>query len=450
MTDFSEYRLRSKGSFVNEVSSSPFSINFNQKNGVYSGSFILKLKDINLLVPWGNNRGEMDLNGEIFTQDDGKMSAQGYANFSGEILAFPNFPHELDDFYAFVTFKELNFTLQSLQGTMGGGNVESNGHLIVKDGELSDLLINFNGKNMTLYPMDRTSCDLTANLSLKYQSEKLLLQGTLDFLSAVWEREIDEAVYFNTNASLSPSESKILDVLEFDLKLSGKDNILIDNTFGKLQCNFDLKLTGNYDFPVITGIIESRDGGVYFSDRVFDVIKAKMVFNNRFSIDPSVDIESELFLKDYRIKFIIKGTSSRPSPSFSSSPPLPPQDILALISLGELFKRPTSTTLSSQIVTTGMFTTQLTDQIKKRTKKLFGDYVLKINPNIEGTSLETLTIGKPISKNFMIVYSTKFAPAAGEQAVVYFQYQLSPTLSLIGMRNEEGNYSLDLRFRKRH
>ncbi len=32
---------------------------------------------------------------------------------------------------------------------------------------------------------------------------------------------------------------------------------------------------------------------------------------------------------------------------------------------------------------------------------------------------------------------------------MYLQYQLSPAISLIAMRNEEGRYSLDLRLRTR-
>jgi autotransporter translocation and assembly factor TamB len=182
-------------------------------------------------------------------------------------------------------------------------------------------------------------------------------------------------------------------------------------------------------------------------------MKAKARFKNN---NASVDLESETFIKNYRIKFNVRGTLSHLKPEFQSNPPLPPRDILTLLSLGELFERPTTTELSSQIGTgtTGLIAQEITEQIKKRTKKIFGDYVLRINPNITniaGASVEgssRVIVGKSIARDVLIVYSTNFSTQ--RQEVVYVQYQLSPTVSLIGKRNENGRFSIDIRFRRRH
>jgi hypothetical protein len=201
------------------------------------------------------------------------------------------------------------------------------------------------------------------------------------------------------------------------------------------------------------GVIDCREGEINFSDKKFDLVKAKIVFNNKFMIDPRINIESESFIKNYRVKFNIRGTSSRLKPELLSIPPLPPGDIMTLISLGELFERPTSAELSSRIgtVTTGLLAAEVTDAIKKRTRKLFGDFMLNIDPNISSigdVSESRLIVGKEISKDFMVVMATKFQTQR-QQPVVYLQYQLTPSISLIGMRNAEGYYSLDLRLRKR-
>ncbi|MCK4890464.1 MAG: translocation/assembly module TamB domain-containing protein, partial [Candidatus Aminicenantes bacterium] len=138
-------------------------------------------------------------------------------------------------------------------------------------------------------------------------------------------------------------------------------------------------------------------------------------------------------------------------PEFISSPPLPQQDIIALISLGELFQRSSSINISSEVGTTGLVTTALTDQIQKRVKKLFGIDMLKLDPDPTRSSLEgisRLTIGKSISKDFLIVYSTDISRATRD--VYFFQYQITPTISVIGKRNEEGRLSMDIRFRKRY
>ena len=449
-TNFSDFNIESSGELVTANTRSPLSIIFKKETDRYTGSFNLKLKDINQLTPWKNNTGEMDLDGQILTDRQGRINLRGLATFHGKALAFPNFSHALTDFQGFVTFQDGKFSLKSLQGKMGEGKVEGNGFVEVSDGVLKNLLLSFSGKEMTLYPMDRASCTLNADLNIKYRDKRLLLQGNLNFLSALWEREIDEGISFYTNPEISSEESKIMDMLDFDLKLSGNGDIRMINSFGNISGNFDLYLTGTPGYPVITGTIQSRQGEVYFSDRKFNLIKAKLVFNNKYAIDPILHMQSESFIKNYRIKFNVNGTASQPKPIFQSSPPLPQQDILALISLGELFKRPASSEMSSQIGSTGLATTALIERIQKRAKK-FGIDILKLDPIIAGTSREgasRLTVGTNIAKGVILVYSTNISNV--RQEIYYIQYQLSPSLSLIGMRNEDGRFSLDLRFRKRN
>jgi len=456
-TDFSNYRLLVEGDFSHKSASSPFTLELNQQADVYSGAFDFLMKDINFIIPWGDNSGDGRIRGQIVSTDTGGLSAEGHATFSGRVLSFPNFPHAMDDFEADIIFTNLHFTLRSLSGTMGGGRMECQGRVDIEDGQLKNLSLDLLGKKMRLYPMDRTSCLMdTRDLTLRYVDGRLLLQGDLLFSSILWGREVDEPIVFNTDPSLAPAGSGILGALQYDLHLIGKEDIRIDTGLVKGQGQFDLRLSGNPRYPRLSGLIEGKQGYLEVADNKFEIIKARVKFSGKAQAEPTVDVDSETLIKNYRIKFTTKGTYSRLKPEFQSSPPLPPRDILTLLSLGELFRRPSTTELRSQLGegTSGLIAAEITDQIKKRTKKIFGDYVLKIDPNISnitGTSLEDTSrviIGKSIAPNFLIVYSTNFSTQ--RQQVLYFQYQLTSFLSLIGMRNEEGRFSIDIRFRKRH
>lgn len=463
LTDFADFKIESKGNILNKKNQSKFDIELNRKNNKYTGKFNLNLLDINLLIPWENNNGEMNLNGQIFTQDNGKTDTRGIANFKGKILSIPKFSHAFNNFQAFISFNNIsNFTLQSFRGEMGKGKVECNGYMLLENSKLKDLILNFSGRKMTLYPMNGTTTNLNADLTLKYNNKKLLLQGELDFLSGIWKREIDDPISFYTNPNLSTTESKIMKMLEFDLKLVAKDNMWMINSIGKIKCKFNLRLKGSNEFPILTGLIESKEGKIYFSDKKFNLIKAKAIFNNELFIDPLIRVESEAFIKDFRIKFNIHGPSTHLKPKLQSSPPLPTQDILSLISLGELFKRPTTTelsshvgTLSSQPGTTSLITSKLNESIQKSAKKFLGIDLLKINPTITGSSFEgtsRLIVGKSISDKLLVVYSTNISSSKQEEIkkeVIYLQYQISPSISLIGMRNEERRFSIDIRFRKK-
>ncbi len=446
LTDFSDFSLKGSGLASTPGSASPIALAIRRKRSQISGSFNVELKDLNLLIPWKNNSGQMSLQGQLASGSDGRLSIQGIANFSGTALVIPNFSHALNNFQARVTFKDGQFLLSSMSGEMGGGQVQGNGTVSLNRTRLKDLSLHLVGKEMLLYPMDRLHCKLNADLTLSYSEPQLLLQGNLNFLSATWEREIDEGISFYTHSELSAAESKILSLLQFDLKLSGDENIWMSNSLGRISGGFTLRLSGSNDYPILSGVIEGKRGELYFADRHFNMLKAKLIFSNRFFIDPQVQMESETFIQNYRIRFDIRGTASHPKPEFVSAPPLPTQDILALISLGEVFKRTGSTEVSSQQGSTAMITTKLTN----RANKLLGLDLLRIDPLLTGQSsfsTSRLTVGKSISKDLIVVYSTNLSTY--KQEILYFQYQLSPSLSVIGMKNEEGKYSLDIRFRQR-
>ena len=450
LTDFSDFSLSTNGEALNPAGGvSPFSLEVSRKASRYSGSFNLNLIDLNLLIPWKNNAGTISLVGQIYSDAEGGLNGRGVATFSGKTLSLPNFSHSLDNFQGTITFVNKTFFLQSLSGEMGGGKVEGNGQMIIGLSGLQSLIFNLQGKDMHLYPIDRISCQVNADLTLKYLQKKLLLSGTLDFLSMNWQREIDEPIVFNTRADLLTTESKISDMLQLDINMNG-ENILIDNSLGRINGKFKLKLSGTVGFPILIGTFDGNQGEIHFSDRSFNLLKAKLVFNNTLFIDPLITIESEAFIQNYRIRFDIKGPASSAKPELVSSPPLPPQDILALVSLGEAFKRSGSQETSSQLGSTALITTELGKEIKNRANRLLGINLLRIDPMLKGQSsydTSRLTIGTSITKNLIVVYSTNLSTT--RQEIYYLQYQLSPTVSLIYMKNEKGQYSIDLRVRKR-
>ena len=301
---------------------------------------------------------------------------------------------------------------------------------------------------MNVFPMNRTQFNLNADLSLKYSDEKLSLDGNINALSGTWEREIDEGISFYTSSKLSHERAEIFNNMEFNLKISGRKNIQMNNTFGSISGGFDLTLKGTPEAPVILGLIEGRSGDIFFSNSKFKLLKAKLLFNNRLENNPEIIVKSEAFVKNYRIKFNVKGTAEKMIPEFKSSPTLPEQE-MALISLGELFEKQRSIEFSSQIGSTYLLSNALTDKIQKRAKK-FGIDLLRIDTRLSNFSNDNaprLTVGTAVLKDMLIVYSTNITGLRRE--VVYFQYQLSPAISLIGMRNEAGRFSVDIRFRKK-
>jgi autotransporter translocation and assembly factor TamB len=449
-TDFAGFNLKIGGEIAYNGSRSPLSFNFNKTQEKYFGKFDLNLNEIDLLIPWKDNNGRFIISGEILTSEKGDIITKGSARFNGSTMNFPGFPHTLNEFQGRMEFADGSFDLKYLRGTMGGGEVTMLGDLKIIDGSVADLDIAVTGKDMNLHPMDRFSCRVNTNLTLNYEAEKLMLRGNIFLLSADWRREIGEKISFVTETVLSSSEYNFLKLLRYDLRISGNKNVKLNNSLAKAEGEFDLRLQGSMDFPRLRGFIESRGGDVLFANRKFNLIKGRLVFTDNIPVDPRVDIRVEGFIKNYRVNIDIGGTSDHFKPQLSSSPPLPSQEVMALISMGELFERSNSAELGTQVGSVGMLSMTITSELQKRAKKLLGIDLLEIKPDISsplGEGKSKLTIGKSISKNFVILYSTNMSTSRKE--MWYAKYLLSKNLSLIGMRNEEGKFSLEIRFRKR-
>jgi len=449
-TNFYDFDLEAEGKIINKKHISDYSFDLKKKGDFYNGNYLFNLNDINIVFPWVNNLGKISINGHFNTEKNGNLFNAGIANFKGKTLAIPYFSHSLDNYAGFITFGNKNFTLASLKGTIGGGNVALNGYINLKDTGIDKAQLNLTGNKMHIFPMSRTQFDMNADISLKYKNEQLTLDGNMTVLSGIWEREITEGISFYTSSNFSFEKSNpIIKNMNFNLRILGRKRIKMINSFGNITGNFDLTIKGTPETPIILGVIEGEKGEIYFSDSKFKLIKAKLLFNNKLEINPRIIMRSEAFIKNYRIKFDVNGTAERPLIEFRSSPSLPTQEIFALISLGELFEKQRSIEFSSQIGSTYLLSNALMDKIQKRAKK-FGIDLLRIDTRLSEFATDNsprLTVGTAVLKDILIVYSTNITGLRRE--VVYFQYQLSPTLSLIGMRNESGRFSLDIRYRKK-
>jgi translocation and assembly module TamB len=146
----------------------------------------------------------------------------------------------------------------------------------------------------------------------------------------------------------------------------------------------------------------------------------------------------------------LTGLATQLRPEFSSSPPLPPEEVLTLLALGESFRRTYRTESSTQLSTASLVSFQLTEPAQKTAEKLFSLERLRIDPFLMGSSAEMtarLTVGKNIASNFSIYYSTNLTRQTEE--IIRIEWDLSNEFSLVGTRNEFGRVSFDFKIRRR-
>ncbi len=411
--------------------------------------------NMDLLLPWPGAEARIDyqlgLRGSRLAPE-----VSGGIDIQGTVLPFPRFAHAFRDFSGLVFVNNGDLSVRNLQGTFGGGQIAGSGTLhLGKDG-VDGIDVRAEGKDMVLSLMERTAARTDGTIRLFKDPDRFVLEGDFQVHRVSWRREVTEKFAFATSAFRQARlQDEFFNDLTLNIRLRATDDAWMDNTLGRLRTRFDLTISGNIFNPVLFGDIEVIDGNVELADRTFEVIHGRISFFNPALIEPYINFRVETFIKDYRVTIKAEGLANRDLSGLdletTSSPPLPPEDVLTLISLGDSFKRTYHYDQSrSQGTASLLMTFTLSEEAKKSAERLFSIDQFRLDPYILGSSSEVaarLTVGKRLGRNFFIQYATNLSTERKD--IVRMEFELSRDLSIVGIRDENGRLSVDLKIHKR-
>jgi len=404
-----------------------------------------ELSRLDFLLPWKGANGSINFLLSFEGPTD-SPELGGAVEIKGSVLPIPGFAHALNDFSGLAFIKNGQIYIRSFQAMLGGGPLEASGQLRFGLKGVEEADIQLEGQNMQLAVFEKTRIVADGSLRFLRREGKNTMEGDLFFQEVWWGRELWDKLSFSTSAYGGDEAKKSpLDDLSLNLRLRANDNVWMENSLGRIRAKLDLTISGPAASPVITGEIDALSGTFFFQDRDFKVVRGRLSFFNPLVIDPYIDFQGETYVKDYHVVFSLTGLISNLRPEFSSSPPLPQEEILSLLALGESYQRRYSLD-ASQMSTASLITSQLA----RGPENLLSLDSLRLDPFIMGSTSEVtarLTVGKRLSRNFSIVYSTNLATQREE--IVRLEWELSEGLSLVAIRDEIGRISLDFKIRKR-
>jgi len=420
------------------------------KRGEISGKVEGSLNNLDLLLPWKGTKGGINYLLNLRTHS-GIPEIKGVVDFQGTQMPFPNFAHALENYSGLVFVDSNRFSIRSVRGEIGGGTIEASGEVRLGGSGIDYININAMGDQMLLSILERTRALTNGKLSLTKNEAGFILNGDFFIEKMLWGRELNEEISFSSKAYPSHSQDVgFFDELNLDIHLKADKNAWIENSLGSIQAGFDLTIKGSVYSPVIQGEIEALDGTVYFQDREFNLLQGRVSFFNPGVLDPYISFIGETYVKNYHVTFSLDGSLSNLRPEFNSSPPLPPEDVLALLALGQAFRRTYHYDRSIGQSTASLLSFQLSEEAKKRAEELFRIDRFRIDPFIMGSSAEMtarLTLGKKLSRNFFILYSTNLA--AQREDITRIEWELSNDFSIVGTRDETGRISFDVKIHRR-
>ena len=358
-------------------------------------------------------------------------------------------------------------------GYLGGGKVVGSGGALVQGLKLQQFRLALRGQNITA-PLPKnflTTGDAEVEVTGKRVGEtyNTLIAGTIFTKRSNYTKDIDLADFISSRRDASISEgtsAPLLGIPRLDLRLQGRDALVVRNNLADLTASIDMRVTGDVDFPVLSGRITANSGTVFFRSDRYEVQRGTLEFPPQANGEPYINLQAESDIKGYQVFVNLVGELSNLdalTATVRSNPALPQADVISLITTGNLSNSdsgiPTyaqsGLNTAAEVITDSL----INNPVRKATDKLFGLNKFEIDPILSGRRLNPsarLTVGRQINKNLAITYSTNLSE--DQNQVLAFEYRVSNRLSFVAQYEQRSlsnvtrnnnTFSFEVRLRKR-
>jgi translocation and assembly module TamB len=247
-----------------------------------------------------------------------------------------------------------------------------------------------------------------------------------------------------------------LNNLKLDVHVTSTPELQVQTASAKLTGDVDLRVRGTGTHPAVLGRVNITQGQVSFNGTKYQLQRGDVTFTNPVSIEPIFDLEAVARVRDYDITLGFHGPIDKLSTTYSSDPPLPTTDIIALLAVGRT--REESAILLSQTTENYAQSTSnailgeaLNQTVSNRLEKLFGVSRIKIDPEAGGAENNTagtrVSVEQQVSNNLTLTYITSVSQA--QQQIIQAEYYITKNLSIIAVRDQNGVLGIDVRIRRR-
>ena len=265
-----------------------------------------------------------------------------------------------------------------------------------------------------------------------------------------------------SKSSISGPEtsSAYLRNLQFDIEaLSGPD-ARMEWPGAELQAEASLRVRGTWEHPILLGHIRILSGDMNFHGGRYTVTRGDLNFSNPFRLDPVLNVEATTTIQQYEITLDFTGPASKLTLAYRSDPPLPVNDIITLLALGQTESEAAmrgGVTATGQTASTGasaILSEAVSSQLGGRLERLFGITRFRVDPGLAevgstGSSQNAaarVTVEQQVTRNLTITYVSNVGST--QQQVIQVEYNLDRNVSVVALRDYNGTFGIDFKIKK--
>jgi translocation and assembly module TamB len=216
---------------------------------------------------------------------------------------------------------------------------------------------------------------------------------------------------------------------------------------------------GTWEHPILLGHIHLLSGDLFFAGNRYRVARGDVNFSNPFRLDPVLNVEASTTIQQYEITLNFNGPASKLALAYRSDPPLPSNDIVTLLALGQTSAEGTArsggTAQSASSGATALLSEAVSSQLGGRLQRLFGITRLRVDPGLttvgssgsDQNAGARVTVEQQVTRNLTITYVSNVSST--QQQVIQVEYTVNRNVSVVALRDQNGTFGIDVKIKKR-
>ena len=349
-----------------------------------------------------------------------------------------------------LTLTQNRLDVTEFKGNVGGGTVNASGGVVYRPELRFDLALAAQGVRVLYDQSIRTT--LSSNLTLSGSPENALLSGQVgvDELSFTSDFDIaDFTSQMGGEETLPPAQGFSQNV-NLDVGVQTPGGLNLTSRTLSLAGSANLRVKGTAAQPVLLGRLNLSDGDLIFSGNRYKLQGGAVDFANRSRTEPVMDMSVSTTISQYDIQMHFWGPADHLHTNYASDPSLPPSDIINLIAFGKTSEASAANpTPPGSLGAESLIASQVSNQVTNRVEKLAGISQLSIDP-VLGSSQQSpgarVAIQQRVTSKIFVTFATDVTST--EREVIQLEYHVNRRTSFNAVRDQNGGFSFETRFRK--
>ena len=358
-----------------------------------NGSLDLRL--ITGFVPTLDARGPAQINASFEGPLD-RPRITGRIHIENASARAADFPTGLSAINGDVVFDATRLYFENMSAESGGGTLHLSGNVNYAESPLRYDVSVSTDRVRIRYP-EGMSWLVGGSLRLTGTTAAGTLSGrvTIDRVTLTQGLEVAGMLVSAKEGISSPAtSSSYLRNLQFDIEALSAPDARMEWPGAGLQADANLRVRGTWEHPILLGHIHILSGDLQFAGNRYRVTRGDLNFANPFRLDPVMNVEATTTIQQYEITLNFNGPASKLTLAYRSDPPLPANDIITLLALGQTSSEATTrsggTSQSGTAGASAILSEAISSQLGGRLERLFGITRFRVDPGLTGCGFNRL------------------------------------------------------------